>query len=92
MNTLVKTGRGISPTELIFATSVDHDDHFLTTPKMSRSDESHHEHIKELVEAQERIIKIVKENQEEHDMYVIAERSKEYSHTTHFLIDSYVLV
>ena len=43
---------------------------------------SHYEHIKELVEAQERMIKIAQENQEEHDIYVIADRSNEHSHTT----------
>ena len=52
---------------------------------------SHYEHIKELVEAQERMIKIAQENQEEHDIFVIAERSKQHSHTTHFPINSYLL-
>ena len=60
MNTLVKTSTGVSPTELIFGTSVNQDYHFLTTPKMTTSNVSHHEHIKELVNAQERMIKLLK--------------------------------
>ena len=48
--------------------------------------------IKSLAGAQERIIKIAQENQEQHDIYVIAERSTHNSHTTHFPINSYVLV
>ena len=92
MNTLVKKSTGVSPNELIFATSVSHDDHFLTTPELKTSNESHHEHIKELVEAQERIVKIAEENQEEHDIYVTAEKSKYYSHRSYVSINSYVLV
>ena len=56
MNTLIKSSTGISPTELFFGTSVNHDEHFLTTPKLTTSNEFHHEHIKESVNAQERII------------------------------------
>ena len=42
--------------------------------------------------AQERIIQIAQKNQEEHDIYVIAERSKSNPYTTNFPINSYVLV
>ena len=76
MNTLVKSSTKVSPTELIHGTSVNHDDHFLATPKLTTSNESHHEHIKELINAQERIIKIAQDNQMEHDLYVIAKKSK----------------
>ena len=92
MNTLVKTSTGVSPNELIFATSANHDNHFWSTPELTTSYKSHHEHTKEFVEAQERIIKIAQENQEEHDIYVITERSKYYSHTSYFSINSYVLL
>ena len=92
MNTLVKTTTGVSPTELIFGSSVNHDDHFLKTPKSTTSNESHHEHIKSLVEAQERTIKIAQENQEDHGIYVIAEKSKDHSHMTHFPINSCVRI
>ena len=59
MNKSVRTSTKVSLTELIFGTSVNHNDHFLTTPKSKTSKESHHEHIQE---AQERIIMIVQEN------------------------------
>ena len=92
MNKLVKTSTGVAPNELIFATSVNHDDHFLTTSELTISNESHHEHIKELVEVREHIINIVQDNQEEHDIHVVAERSKTYPHKSYFPINSYALV
>ena len=92
MNTLVNTSTGVSPTELIFGLSVDHDNHFLKTTTSTTNNESHHEHIKSLVEAQERIIKIAQDNQEQQDIYVIAKRAQNNSYTSHFPINSYVLV
>ena len=86
----MKTITGVSPNELIFATSINLDDNFVTTPEFTSSNESHHEHIKELVEAQEHIIKIAQTNQEEYDIYVIAERPKDYSHASYFPINSYM--
>ena len=59
---------------------------------MTTSNVSHHEHIKQLVNAQERIIKIAQDNQMEHDIYEIAKRSKNNPQQTHFPINSYVLV
>ena len=64
----------------------------LKTPKSTTSNESHHEHIKSLVEAQECIIKIAQDNQEQHSIHVIAKRLENNSYTTHFPINSYVLV
>ena len=74
MNTLVKTTTNVSPTELIFGNNVNREAYILT--ESTTTNVSHHEHIKELVEAQERIIKIARENQKEHDIFVIADRSK----------------
>ena len=92
LNTQVKTSTGISPTEMIFGNSVNHDLHFLTAPGPTKRDDPPHEHVKKLMAAQERIIQIAQKNQEEHDIYVIASRSKDSSHTTTFPINSYVLV
>ena len=92
MNTQVKASIGVSPSELIFGNSVNHDDHFLTAPGPTRRDDPPHEHIKELMDAQERILEIAQRNQEEHDIYVVAERSKSNSQSTTFPINSYVLV
>ena len=92
MNTQVKASIGISPTEMIFGNSVNHDDHFLTVPETTKRDDPPHEHIKELMAAQERILQIARRNQESHDTYVIAERSKDNSQSTTFPINSYVLV
>ena len=64
---------GVSPTEMIFGNSVNPDRHFLTAPGPTRRDESVHEHVKKLMAAQERIIQVAQKNQEEHDIYVIAE-------------------
>jgi len=68
MNTLVKTITRVSPNEMIFATSANHETHFLKSPEMTSSNEMHHEHIKQLVKAQGRIIEIAQRNQEEHDI------------------------
>jgi hypothetical protein len=92
LNTQVKTSTGISPTEMIFGNSVNHDLHFLTAPGPTKRDDPPHEHVKQLIAAQERIIKIAQKNQEEHDIYAIATRSNDNSHTTTFPINSYVLV
>ena len=92
LNTQIKTSTGVSPTEMIFGNSVNHGRHFLTAPGPTMKDESVHDHVKELMAAQERIIQIAQRNQEEHGIYVIAERSKNNSHTTTFPINSYVFV
>ena len=62
------------------------------TTTSTTNNESHHEHVKTLVEAQERIIKIAQDNQEQQDIYVIAKRAQNNSYTSHFPINSYVLV
>ena len=77
---------------MIFGNSVNHDRHFLTAPGPTKGDESVHEHVKKLMAAQERIIQIAQKNQEEHDIYVIATRSKNNPYTTNFPINLYVLV
>ena len=92
LNTQVKTSTGVSPTEMIFGNSVNHDLHFLKAPGSTKRDDPPHEHVKQLIAAQERIIKIAQKNQEDHDIYVIAARSTSNSHTTTFPINSYVLV
>ena len=76
LNTQIKTSTEVSPTEMIFGNSVNLDRHFLTGSEPTKRDEPVHEHVKELIAAHERIIKIAQKNQEEHDIYVIAERSK----------------
>jgi len=92
LNTQVKTSTGISPTEMIFGNSVNHDLHFLTAPGPTKRDDPPHEHVKQLIAAQERIIRIAQQNQQDHDVYVIATRAKDKTHTTTFPINSYVLV
>jgi hypothetical protein len=92
LNTQVKTSTGISPTEMIFGNSVNHDLHFLTAPGPTKRDDPPHEHVKQLIAAQERIIRIAQQNQQDHDVYVIATRAKDNTHTTTFPINSYVLV
>ena len=82
MRMLVKTTTRVSLTELIFRNNVNHDGYALTTPELTIR------HIKELAEDQDRMIMIAQENQEEHKIFMIAERSTQYSHTTHFPINS----
>ena len=48
--------------------------------------------IKMMIQAQQKIIAIAQKNQEDHDIHVVATRSKESSTITHFPINSYVLV
>ena len=62
MNTQVKTSTGVSPTEMIFGSSINHNEHFLTPPGSTTRDEPPHEHIKDLMEIQERIIRIARDN------------------------------
>ena len=74
MNTQIKTTTGVSPTELIFGSSVNHDSQFLIKPNNTSSEDTNHQHVEELMLAQEKIIKIAQDNQEEHDIHVIATR------------------
>ena len=92
MNTLVKTTTGASPTEMIYGNSINHDHYFLDRETKSSTNESHHDMIKDMIHAQEKIITIAQKNQENHDIHVVATRSKESSTVTHFPINSYVLV
>ena len=43
MNTQIKTTTGVSPTELIFGTSVNHDSQFLIKPNNTASEDTHHQ-------------------------------------------------
>lgn len=68
MNTQIKTTTGVSPTELIFGTSVNHDYQFLKTPIDTAPDDTHHQHVTELMLAQGKIMQIAQKKQEEHDI------------------------
>ena len=92
LNTSVKSTTKVTPTELIFGTSVNHDSQFLRKPEPAESDKTHHEAINELLSVQEKLITIAQNNQYEHDIYVVSQRSKDQPHTIHFPINSYVLV
>ena len=61
-------------------------------PEPAQSDETHHEAINKLLLVQEKLIRIAQDNQHEHDVYVVSQRSKDQPHTIHFPINSYVLV
>ena len=58
MNTLVKTTTGASPTEMIYGNSINHDHYFLNNETSSSTNETHHEMIKMMIQAQEKIIAI----------------------------------
>jgi hypothetical protein len=92
LNTSVKSTTKVTPTELIFGTSVNHDFQFLKKPEPAQSDETHHETINKLLVVQEKLIRIAQDNQYEHDVYVVSQRSEDQPHTIHFPINSYVLV
>ena len=92
LNTSVKATTKVTPNELIFGTSVNHDFQFLIKPEAAKSDKTHHETINELLLVQEKLIKIARNNQHEHDVYVVAQRSQDQPHIIHFPINSYVLV
>ena len=61
-------------------------------PSNTLSEETHHQHVEELLLAQEKLIKIAQDNQEVHDIHVIAARAQTNPYTTNFPINSYVLV
>ena len=72
----MKTTTKFTPNELIFGTSVNHDFQFLIKPESAKSDKTHHETINELLIVQEKLIKIARDNQHEHDVYVVSQRSQ----------------
>ena len=78
----MKATTKVTPNELIFGTSVNHDFQFLIKPEAAKSDKTHHETINELLLVQEKLIKIARDNQHEHDVYVVAKITRSTAHNT----------
>ena len=85
MNTQVNLRTKISPTQLIFGNTVNHDSHFLSEPIDNNLDDSATQYMNNLLTIQQRIIKIALDNQEENDTHQISVRQNEgnYKQTFH---------
>ena len=92
MNTQVNLRTRISPTQLIFGNTVNHDSHFLSEPIDNNLDDSATQYMSNLLTIQQKIIKIALDNQEENDTHQISVRQNQGNYKqTYFPIDSYVL-
>ena len=92
MNTMVKTSTGVSPTELLYGNTIDHDSTFMLKPKEELNIQTTYvEHMANLLKIQEKIIKIAQASQESVDIYNITKRVQIHNETTEFPIGSYVL-
>ena len=67
MNTQIKTTTGVSPTELIFGSSVNHDSQFLIKPNNTSSEDTHHQHVEELMLARYTCDSYTSTNELSHD-------------------------
>ena len=64
MNNQVNKRTGVSPSQMIFGNSVNHDSHFLTEPTNNDLDKSSKEYMENLLSIQAKIVKIAQDNQE----------------------------
>ena len=89
INNMVHNSIGISPNQIIFGNSINHDTHFLTKPKGNTMPQNYTEHVKQMLQAQERFLKIAQNNQRSTDLLHLAQR--QVTNETNFPINSYVL-
>jgi len=61
MNTQINSRTKISPTQMIFGNAVNHDSHFLSEPIDNNSEESTNQVMKNLLDIQQKIIKIAQD-------------------------------
>ena len=90
INTMEHATLKVSPSQIIFGNSLDHDAHFLTKPKHNTNEFKYSEHMENMLQTQERFIKIAQMNQLQDDRLKIARRQVDKE--TNFPINSYVLV
>ena len=92
INTMIKTSTGVSPTELLYGNTIDHDSTFMLKPKEELNIQTTYvEHMSNLLKIQEKIIKIAQDSQESVDIHNITKRAQIHNETTEFPIGSYVL-
>ena len=89
MNTMEHSVLKISPSQLLFGNSLDHDVHFISRPKENSSAFKYSDHLEHLLEMQERFLNIARRNQLEDDRLKIAKR--QIDKEANFPINSYVL-
>jgi hypothetical protein len=89
-NTMVHTSIGVSPSQIIFGNSVNHDSQFLYNAKRNTAEQPYKEIITEMLIVQERLLKIARMTQKRTDSLHIARR--QISSETIFPVNSYVLV
>ena len=75
INTMIKTSTGVSPTELLYGNTIDHDSTFMLKPKEELNIQTTYvEHMSNLLKIQEKIIKIAQDSQESVDKHNITKR------------------
>ena len=79
----------VSPSQMIFGNSIDHDVHFLTSPKDNSMEYKHEDRIKIMLSLWQRLLNIARQNQIEDDRLKIARR--QIDKETNFPINSCVL-
>jgi hypothetical protein len=89
LNSMIHSSINVSPSQIIFGNSVDHDSHFLYRPTKNTTEQSYKSVLTSMLDIQERFLKIARMNQSTTDSLHIAKRTR--TETT-FPTNSYVLV
>ena len=93
INSQVNARTSVSPTQLIFGNTINHDSHFLSEPLQNNLDKSAKEYMSNMLQIQQKILSIAQQSQEQNDThYIVAQENKGNFIQTHFPINSYVLV
>jgi transposase InsO family protein len=88
MNSQVHSSIGVSPAQLIFGNSVNHESNILY-PHAKKDEQTYNTHIQQLLQTQAKLIQSAQQTQYSTDMFHIAQR--DINNPTVFPINSYVL-
>ena len=89
MNTMEHEVLKVSPSQIIFGSSIDHDVHLITQPEHNSSEFQYSSKIQHMLEMQQKFLNIARHNQLQDDRLKLARR--QIDKETDFPINSYVL-
>ena len=89
MNTMEHEVLKVSPSQIIFGNSIDHDVHLITDPEHNSSEFQYSAKIQHMLEMQQKFLNIARQNQLQDDRLKLARR--QIDKETNFPINSYVL-
>ena len=89
MNTMEHEVLKVSPSQIIFGSSIDHDVHLITQPEHNSSEFNYSSKIQHMLEMQQKFLDIARQNQLQDDRLKLARR--QIDKETDFPINSYVL-